>query len=107
MDDLNDSRRKLSSSLPVGLTAVSYVKDEKPLIGPHVNDSILANSQTPKPLKLSPKRFPHLPAGTQLLFQSPEDSCTFLLIDPSEVLGNRGLVLDLIYQGAFSARCRR
>ncbi len=93
--------------LPVSLAAVCDTEDQETLIRPHVDDPIVADSQAPKPSKLTSKRFRLLSTATKFPFQPLEESRSFFFIDPLEVFSNGGFVLDLICQGAFSARYER
>ncbi len=93
--------------LPVSLAAVCDTEDQETLIRPHVDDPIVANSQAPKPPKLTSKRLHILSTATKFLFQFLEESRSFFFIDPLEVFNNGSFVLDLICQAAFSTRRER
>ncbi len=90
--------------LLVNLAAVCDAEDQETLIRPHVDNPKVADSQAPKPSKLTSKRFRLLSTATKFLFQLLEESRGFFFIDPLEVLSNGGFVLDFISQAAFSTR---
>ena len=63
-------------------------EDQKALIGPHVDDAMVADPQAPQPLKLTPKRLASLSASAEFLFNPLKDSRGFFFVDPPEVPGD-------------------
>jgi len=58
-------------------------KNQEAVIRPDVNDSVIADPQTPQPLEFTSKRFAPFSTGGEFGFQPLNDSPGFSFVDAS------------------------